>query len=95
MKHQLAQCQLLIMPPSQEARPQPKFTAAKAAAKRWEPDPPRGIPTAQANLISLAVRRQHLAEMLLVKIACNMYFYLQDPTSEPKQGMFKILVEWG
>ena len=70
MKHQLAQCQLLIMPPSQEARPQPKFTAAKAAAKRWEPDPPRGIPTAQANLISLAVRRQHLAEMLLVKIAC-------------------------
>ena len=57
------------MPPCQEERSQPKYTAAKAAAKRFEPDPPKGLPSAQAGLISLAVRRQHLAEMLLGKIS--------------------------
>lgn len=53
----------------------PKYTAAKAAPKRSEqmvpqpqPDPPKGIPGAQANLIALAVRLQHLQEMHLGNI---------------------------
>jgi hypothetical protein len=33
-----------------------------------QPDPPKGIPGAQANLIALAVRRQHLQEMHLGNI---------------------------